>query len=177
MIRKVAVALDGSEAASKSLDLAIEFAVAFGAELVLLHIISDQMLTDGERRLANSEYHDELQRALSGSALATLLGLSSVTTESVIQASHEAGLAVRTVIGRGIVSRAEEKAKAKHVSLVRSVLQDGDPATELLVVAKQEKPDLFLMGTRGLGGVERLFNGSVSQKVSNSAVCTVVIVR
>jgi nucleotide-binding universal stress UspA family protein len=47
----------------------------------------------------------------------------------------------------------------------------------ILKIADQEKPDLLVMGSRGLGGIQRLLTGSVSQKVHNSAECTVVVVR
>ncbi|TMJ34897.1 MAG: universal stress protein [Alphaproteobacteria bacterium] len=177
MIRKIVAALDGSMEANKSLDLAIDFAAAFDAELVLLHVISNQFLTDGERRLAESEYHADLQQALSSSIFMALTVPPPATSEGLVRASHEIGLAVRSAIGRGIMSRAEQKAKGKRVSSVRAVLRDGDPATELLAAAEEEKPDLLVMGRRGLGGIQRLLLGSVSHKVSNSAECTVVIVK
>jgi nucleotide-binding universal stress UspA family protein len=47
----------------------------------------------------------------------------------------------------------------------------------ILEVADEEKPDLLVMGSRGLGGIQRLLTGSVSQKVYNSAGCTVIVVR
>jgi nucleotide-binding universal stress UspA family protein len=53
------------------------------------------------------------------------------------------------------------------------MLADGDPASVILEVADKEKPDLLVMGSRGLGGIQRLLTGSVSQKVCNSAGCTV----
>jgi nucleotide-binding universal stress UspA family protein len=56
-------------------------------------------------------------------------------------------------------------------------LRDGDPASVIIEVANDEKPDLLVMGSRGLGGMQRLLLGSVSQKVSHSAGCTVTIVK
>jgi len=47
---------------------------------------------------------------------------------------------------------------------VRNMLADGDPASVILEVADKEKPDLLVMGSRGLGGIQRLLTGSVSQK-------------
>jgi nucleotide-binding universal stress UspA family protein len=177
MIQKIIVAVDGSTEANKALEVAMDFAIAFKAELILMHVVSDQPLTDGERQLAQSEYQADLQQALSSSMFAGLTGVSPVTAEGLIQASHELGLAIRTALGRGIMSRAEQSAANRHLSPVRSILRDGDPATELLVAIAEEKPDLFVIGRRGLGTIQRLLIGSVSNKVSQAAECTVVLVK
>ena len=52
MIKRVLVALDGSDHANKALDLACEMASRFGAELLAVHVITDQPLSDAERRMA-----------------------------------------------------------------------------------------------------------------------------
>jgi nucleotide-binding universal stress UspA family protein len=75
MIRKVVVAHDGSTQAGNALDLAIDLAKAFDAELLVLHVKSNQPLTEGERRLADTEYQNDLQQALAGSALLSELGV------------------------------------------------------------------------------------------------------
>jgi nucleotide-binding universal stress UspA family protein len=71
MVRRILVAFDGSEPANKALDLAIDMAKAFGAELQAIHVISNKPLTDGERRLAESEYQADVQQALKASGLLT----------------------------------------------------------------------------------------------------------
>ena len=119
----------------------------------------------------------DLQQALSGSLFAGLTGLSPVTTEGLIQASHELGLAIRTALGRSIMNRAEQSAAQRHLSSVRTILRDGDPATELLATIVKEKPDLFVIGRRGLGAIQRLLIGSVSSKVSQAAECTIVLAK
>ena len=48
-MQRILVALDGSEHSDKALDLASDIAAKYGAELVLLHVMSDQPLTNGER--------------------------------------------------------------------------------------------------------------------------------
>jgi nucleotide-binding universal stress UspA family protein len=47
----------------------------------------------------------------------------------------------------------------------------------ILEIVDEEKPDLLVVGSRGLGGIQGLLSGSVLQKVCNSAECTVVVVR
>ena len=176
-MRKILVALDGSTQAGKALDLAIDMAKAFDAELMAIHIISDKPLTEAERRLAETEYQSEVRQALSGSQFIAGPGLTQMTVESLIQTSVDVGLSIRTAIGRHVVSHAEEDAKRKGVASVKTKLEDGEPATVIVEVANKEKPDLLVMGSRGLGGIQELLMGSVSHKVSHAAPCSVVIVK
>lgn len=85
--------------------------------------------------------------------------------------------AIRTTLGRGIINRAEQNTIDRHLPAVRTVPRDGDPATELLATIVEEKPDLFVIGRRGLGGLQKLLIGSVLRAVSSSADSTAVLVR
>ena len=52
MIKRVLVALmNDSDHANKALDLACEMASRFGAELLAVHVITDQPLSDAEREI------------------------------------------------------------------------------------------------------------------------------
>ena len=62
-MERILVALDGSEHSEKALDLASDIAGKYGAELILLHVMSDRPLTDAEREMAEVEYLDDLSRA------------------------------------------------------------------------------------------------------------------
>ena len=54
----------------------------------------------------------------------------------------------------------------------------GDPAEEILALAKKEKPYLIIMGRRRLKGFSRLKSiGSVSRRVSEEARSPVLVVR
>jgi nucleotide-binding universal stress UspA family protein len=177
MIRKILVALDGSVPAGKALDLAIDMTKAFDAELLAIHVVSDKPLTQGERHLAEAEYREEVRQALSGADFRADPGLARASAEGLIKTSLNVGLVIHTTIGRQMLGRAEEAARRKGVTSMKTVLQDGDPASTIVEVANREKPDLVIMGSRGLGGIEGLLLGSVSHKVSYSADCTVVIVK
>ncbi len=53
-----------------------------------------------------------------------------------------------------------------------------EPATEaILNVAETRQADLIVMGTRGLGTLQGLLMGSVSNKVLHHAKCPVMIIR
>lgn len=178
MIRKIVVALDGSAEAGRALDLAIECAAAFKAELILAHVMSDRALTQGERELARNEYDADLQQAvLKMPALVALSTSSTGASDLMIEASHELDRTIRTAIARGVMNQAEQRAKEAQVPTVKTILRDGHPTESLLAIAKEVKPDLFILGKRGLGGFRKLLLGSVSDGVSSSAECSVVTVR
>lgn len=56
-------------------------------------------------------------------------------------------------------------------------LEFGNPAQQILDLAKQEKVDWIVIGSHGRSGLEKFFLGSVSQSVVNRASCSVTVVR
>lgn len=64
---------------------------------------------------------------------------------------------------------------AKLTSAIR--LERGDPATEILCVARETACDLIVMGTHGRTGLRRLLMGSVAEEVVRKAPCPVVTVK
>ena len=60
---------------------------------------------------------------------------------------------------------------------VRTYAREGDPANAILDVAEEEAADLIVVGNRGLTGAKRFLLGSVPNKVSHHAPCSVMIIR
>jgi nucleotide-binding universal stress UspA family protein len=55
--------------------------------------------------------------------------------------------------------------------------RDGDPADAILSVAEEVDADLIVVGNKGMTGARRFLLGSVPNKVSHHAPCSVIIVR
>ena len=55
--------------------------------------------------------------------------------------------------------------------------REGDPADAILDVAEELGADLIVVGNRGMTGAKRFLLGSVPNKVSHHAPCSVMIVR
>ena len=53
----------------------------------------------------------------------------------------------------------------------------GEPAEEILRLANIHKVDLIAIGCRGLTGLKRILEGSVSAEVVAEAPCSVLVVR
>ncbi|MDZ7959499.1 MAG: universal stress protein [Aulosira sp. DedQUE10] len=62
---------------------------------------------------------------------------------------------------------------------VKSVLElvTGDPADEIIRLANIYKADLIIIGSRGLTGMTRIVQGSVSSQVVEEASCSVLVVK
>jgi nucleotide-binding universal stress UspA family protein len=55
--------------------------------------------------------------------------------------------------------------------------RQGDPADAILDVAEENGSDLIVVGNKGMTGAKRFLLGSVPNKVSHHAPCSVLIIR
>jgi nucleotide-binding universal stress UspA family protein len=76
----------------------------------------------------------------------------------------------------GVLKRAEHGVLDKGVEL-ETYAREGDPAEVIIELANEQQADLIVVGSRGLTGIKRFLLGSVSNKVSHHAPCSVMIVR
>ena len=173
MIKSILCALDGSSHAEKALDMAIDMAQKFDAQLMLLHVLMRNLDPDEIRRFSEIE-------GLTEESVTEVTRLQTV--DSRIEVGHPYDTKVipsstLVELGHHILKSARTGAEEKGVSNVRTVIGDGDPAARILACAEQEKVDCIIMGSRGLSDIQALLEGSVSRKVSNRAACTTIAVR
>jgi nucleotide-binding universal stress UspA family protein len=74
------------------------------------------------------------------------------------------------------LSAAADLAKEAGVD-VETFARQGDPADAILDVAEEQKADLIIVGNKGMTGAKRFLLGSVPNKVSHHAPCSVLIIR
>ena len=55
--------------------------------------------------------------------------------------------------------------------------RQGDPADAILDVAEEQGADLIVVGNKGMTGARRFLLGSVPNRVSHHAPCSVLIIR
>ncbi|HEX8073393.1 MAG TPA: universal stress protein [Thermoleophilaceae bacterium] len=60
---------------------------------------------------------------------------------------------------------------------VETFSRQGDPADAILDVAEEQTADLIIVGNKGMTGAKRFLLGSVPNKVSHHAPCSVMIIR
>ena len=81
---------------------------------------------------------------------------------------------------RGSAGAARARQRGGHgagVSQVETFARQGDAADAILDVAEEQRADLIVVGNRGMTGAKRFLLGSVPNKVSHHAPCSVLIVR
>ena len=60
---------------------------------------------------------------------------------------------------------------------VETFAREGDAADAILDVAEEQNADLIVVGNKGMTGAKRFLLGSVPNKVSHHAPCSVLIIR
>jgi nucleotide-binding universal stress UspA family protein len=76
-----------------------------------------------------------------------------------------------------LLEQANEDATVGGVSEIETFARQGDAADAILDVAEEQRADLIVVGNRGMTGAKRFLLGSVPNKVSHHAPCSVLIVR
>jgi nucleotide-binding universal stress UspA family protein len=74
------------------------------------------------------------------------------------------------------LNEAADQIKAAGVP-VETFARQGDPADAILDVAEERNSDLIIVGNKGMTGAKRFLLGSVPNKVSHHAPCSVMIIR
>lgn len=151
MIQNILVTVDGSESADKALDLALDLAEKYSANLVLLNAVHATVPT--------FYYTPEVTVTISSA-------VSDIYFKE-LRASH-----VKMLV------EALKKAKNLKPDLnVSKKLEEGRPLDKIIETAKVGNFDLIVMGHRGLSGIKEFVLGSVSDRVAHDAACPVLIVK
>lgn len=74
------------------------------------------------------------------------------------------------------LSDAADIARAEGVE-ANTHARQGDPSDAILDVAEERGADLIIVGNKGMTGAKRFLLGSVPDKISHHAPCSVMIIR
>lgn len=155
MIKKILVAVDGSEPANKAVDFALGLAEKYSAELMLLNVY--QPITP--------LFHFPTTSVLASPPIVTPIATAAFSKE--MKAQHEK-----------VLSEALKKANKDKPNLkVTTLLSEGRPSDKIIEAADEGKFDIIVMGSRGIGRIKEIFLGSVSDRVADEAKCSVLIVK
>ncbi len=177
MLKTILVATDGSDHAKRAIKLAADMATKYDAKLLLLHVIDNQELSQGEKRLAAVEYPDVFNRHVMASDIMDIRALGPKGVEPLFDYHAETFRIIRTAIGENLMEAAQLDAKANGVNDVETIMEVGNPATVIIDIAKSRGADLIVVGSRGRSDLKALFLGSVSHKVANLADVNVITVK
>jgi nucleotide-binding universal stress UspA family protein len=137
--------------------------------------------TDGSETAAEAVRQATELARLTGATLSIASAFSPVSSRRVGGEQQDAPADVQYEIGPRedvnlVLDAAAANAKQAGVE-VQTHAVEGDPADALLNVAEQTKADLLMVGNKGMTGARRFLLGSVPNKISHHAPCSVMIVQ
>lgn len=149
-MKRILVAVDGSEHSLRAIDEAADLAVHYQIPLVVIHVRSNCGIGQIPLDMVAYEQLKDLYEAESG---------------------------LMDSIAWRIAEDAAERARRAGAPSVEAMIDVGDPASVIVRLSQDLGTDLIVMGRRGRGDLGGLLLGSVSHKVGHLAACAVMSVR
>ena len=138
--------------------------------------------TDGSDTATTAvRYAIDLARQL-GARLQIVSAYEPVSLQRLRHESIEAPSDVQWMVNPredvlALLEQAAAEARDAGVADVDTFARQGDAADAIIDVAEEVRSDLIVVGNRGMTGAKRFLLGSVPDKVSHHAPCSVLIVR
>ncbi len=74
------------------------------------------------------------------------------------------------------ILRAQRLAKSQGIE-PNVIIKEGNISEQIIQYSKKSRTDLIVVGSKGLGAVLRFMLGSISTKIANHSLCSVLIVK
>jgi nucleotide-binding universal stress UspA family protein len=137
--------------------------------------------TDGSETASEAVRQATELAKLTGATLQIVSAFDPVPQQRLREESGAAPGDVQYSIGpredvNVVLEAAAASAKQEGVE-VQTHGREGDPADAILDVAEETNADLIVVGNKGMTGARRFLLGSVPNKVSHHAPCSVMIIR
>lgn len=145
---KILIAIDGSEDADYALEFALRFPFPRDSSMTVVAVVDDIPLIQAEIDALNEEQSRSLQTARDR--------LQEDAEEQLERAANRL--------------REDEWA---GMTMIRS----GSPVEEILSAAKEIDADLIVVGSHGAGLARQFLLGSVSDRILETAPCSVLVVK
>ncbi|MGZ4303375.1 MAG: universal stress protein [Solirubrobacteraceae bacterium] len=137
--------------------------------------------TDGSETAAEAVRQAVDLAKLAGAALSIVSAYEPVPKRRLEGEKQDAPPDVQYEIGPRedvnlVLDAAAAEARKEGIEVQTHPVED-DPADAILNVAEETGADLIVVGNKGMTGAKRFLLGSVPNKVSHHAPCSVLIVR
>jgi nucleotide-binding universal stress UspA family protein len=148
-INRVLIATDGSKYADALITFLLALPLPRGTEVIVITALQSHL--EAWMKTPTLDFH---------------------TNQELLANLHTA----EEVEARKITGKAEQQFRAKGYKTA-SVVVRGGAAECILAAAKEYKPDIIAVGSKGLTGIESFLLGSVAERVARYANCSVLIGR
>jgi nucleotide-binding universal stress UspA family protein len=150
MFERILIATDGSKFGEKAAKVGIELAKLSGGKVIIVYVA------------------DISKYVSSAGLIPPFGGVSPDAINDVVASIRETG--------EKATLQVNELARASGVISKRQIVE-GNPPSEILRIAEDEKIDTIVMGSIGKTGLEKFLMGSVAEKVVHNSKLPVLIVR
>jgi nucleotide-binding universal stress UspA family protein len=150
MFERILIATDGSKFSEKAAKVGIELAKLSGGKVIIVYVA------------------DISKYVSSAGLIPPFGGVSPDAINDVVASIRETG--------EKATLQVNELARAAGVISERLIVE-GNPPSEILRIAEDEKIDTIVMGSIGKTGLEKFLMGSVAEKVVHNSKLPVLIVR
>ena len=150
-IKKVLIALDYDPTAQKVAEVGYTLAKTIGAEVILIHVISNQM------------YY-----AFTGHV--TIMGFAGE------KATGKCNTKTNTEANKTAQHFLDSTKKHLGDDTIQTVLKEGDFAKSILDVAKETHTDIIIIGSHSKKWLENIVMGSVTQEVLNNTTIPLFVI-
>jgi len=150
-MKKVLIALDYNPTAQKVAESGFSLAKTIGAEITLLHVISDPV------DYSSTEY-------------SPIMGFIGFRDQSHLQLDSVDAL---KKVSQQFLDKSKHHLGDKNI---KTLVEEGDFAESILKTAKDMHADIIVMGTHSRKWLENIVMGSVTEKVLNHTSIPVFII-
>jgi nucleotide-binding universal stress UspA family protein len=151
-MKRILLAVDGSEHSMRAADLSGELSRALGATVDVVHVVSPDELKAPGLHAYRIDYPD-------------------------LENFYETRTSILESRGSTITLAAARRVEAAGGAVGEEEVLMGDVAPEITEAAKHHHSDCIVMGRRGLGSAKGLLQGSVSNKVGQLSDRTLITVE
>ncbi len=173
MFQNILVPVDGSSPSSNALNVAIDVATKYEAQLSIVHAIHRKVSIEALHEVADRYgFLDQVSEDLANPDI--IAPLTAPVAGVPIAMIPDA---VLKNIGNLLLEKSVSRARSQGLDTVATELLDEDPADAILRYAERNNIDLIVAGSRGLSGIKGLFLGSVSHKLIEEVKCPCLVVK
>ena len=150
-MKKILIGVDYADTAQKIAEKGYALAKSMGAQVILLHVISDYV------------YYSSLDYS-------PILGYDSFSNLGALQAN--------TVEELKVAAQNYLEVTKQHLGdeTIQTVVKEGDFGEAILEAASELKVDIIVMGTHGRHGLDKILMGSVAEKVLRHSLVPLFII-
>jgi len=174
MFKSIVVAFDGSQPASRALQIGSGLAGLEQAALGIVYVVDESRLFIPEDLRRTAEIEHVIDPA--PKMLINYENVPEAMMSNLARASADSLRAIQQY-AEFLLRQAAENARKAGAKDVETTVEQGDPAEEVIAYAKDRAADLIVCGNRGMGRWKSLLLGSTSSRITQLAECSCLTVK